>query len=208
MKRFLLSLGVAFLLATGANAQVSYGIKAGLNLPKIKLTSDVAGMSYTSDASTNFYVSGYANIPTATNFAIQPGLSLQGKGGKVKIGDFVANASESATMNIMSIEIPVNAVYYIPTGTAGSVFVGAGPYLGLNLSAKAKSGNFSQDIEIGSGAEEIKRLDYGANFLAGYRLSNGLLFNVGYGLGIANLDNTNDPVEKNRVLSFGVGFEF
>ncbi len=208
MKNFLLSFSVAFLLTLGAHAQTSYGVKAGLTLPKIKLTSDAANMSYTSNASTNFYLGGYASIFAVPNFAIQPGLSLQGKGGEVNVGDFQVDASGSATISILSIEIPVNAVYYIPTGTAGSVFIGAGPYLGFNLSAKAKSGNFSQDINIGSGVQEIKRIDYGANFLGGYKLSGGFLFNVGYGLGISNMDNTDDPVEKNRVLSFGVGFEF
>lgn len=208
MRKFLLLFSIAFSLVLEAYTQTSYGVKAGLNLPKIKLTSDAANMNYTSDASTNFYLGGYANIFAAPNFAIQPGVSLQGKGGKVNVGDFMSETSGSATINILSIEIPVNAVCYIPTGTTGSVFIGAGPYLGFNLSAKAKSGNFSQDINIGSGSQEIKRIDFGANFSGGYKLSGGLLFSVGYGLGITNMDNTDDPVEKNRVLSFGVGFEF
>lgn len=209
MKKNLLSLGATFLLAAGANAQVSYGVKAGLNLPKVKITADDVNMSYTSDASTNFYVSGYASIWAAPNFAIQPGVSLQGKGGKVKEGHFTGGAAgETATLNFMSIEIPVNAVYYIPTGTVGSVFVGAGPYLGFNVSAKAKNGNISQDINIGSSDDEMKRIDYGANFLAGYKLSNGILFNLGYGLGLANLENIDSPKVKNQVLSLGVGFEF
>lgn len=208
MKKLLFSLGVALLMSTITYAQTNYGIKAGLNLPKIQLTSDAANISYTSDASTSFYIGGYANAFVSPNFAIQPGLSLQGKGGKVNVNDFAEGAPGSGTIQILSVEIPVNAVYYIPTGTVGSVFIGAGPYLGCNLSAKAKSGNFSQDINIGSGREEMKRIDYGANFLGGYKLSSGLLFNVGYGLGIANMDNTSDPIEKNRVLSFGIGFEF
>jgi len=208
MKKLLLSLGAAFLLAAGAQAQVSYGLKAGVNLPKLTFSGD--NITITSDVATNFYVSGYANIFAAPNFAIQPGLSLQGKGAKFKNGDiFEFEDGESATINLMSIEIPVNAVYYIPAGTAGSVFIGAGPYVGFNVAANGKSGGESEKIDIGSGDGEINTVDYGANFQAGFKLSNGFLINAGYGLGLGNVWNLGDGVKtKNNVLSFGIGFEF
>src|SRR5690606_6495587 len=206
MKKILLSLAGALLLAVGAQAQVSYGVKAGLNLPKLKFSGDDSNTSYTSDMATNFHITGYANIFAAQIFTVQPGLSLQGKGGKFKSDNFLdLEEGEEGTVNFMSIEIPVNAVYYIPTGDVGSVFIGAGPYLGINVAANAKSGNVSEKLELGSGEEQIKRLDYGANFLAGYKLSNGLLLNVGYGLGLGNLLNVDAVKMKNQVLSIGVG---
>src|SRR5690606_21761370 len=144
--------------------------------PKLTFSGD--NITITSDVATNFYVSGYANIFAAPNFAIQPGLSLQGKGAKFKNGDiFEFEDGESATINLMSIEIPVNAVYYIPAGTAGSVFIGAGPYVGFNVAANGKSGGESEKIDIGSGDGEINTVDYGANFQAGFKLSNGFLIN-------------------------------
>lgn len=197
------------MLAVGANAQVSYGVKAGVNLPKLKFTGDGTGTSYTTNAATNFHVTGYASLFAAPNFAIQPGLSLQGKGGKFKEDGMVEiDGEDSATLNFMSLEIPVNAVYYIPTGEAGSVFLGAGPYVGFNISGKGKSGGVSEDVDFGSGQEEFKRLDYGANFTAGYKLSNGFLVNAAYGLGLGNLTNIDGAKMRNQVLSFGVGFEF
>ena len=59
MKKILLSLGAAFLLAAGANAQVSYGIKAGVNLPKqvMKISAEGLNMSVTTSSTTSFYVS-------------------------------------------------------------------------------------------------------------------------------------------------------
>lgn len=203
MKRILLSLGAILLLAVGADAQVSYGIKAGVNLPKLKATADAANVSYTTKASTNFYVSGYANIFVAPNFAVQPGLSLQGKGGKDKIEGLI-----SGSTNIMALDIPVNAIYYIPTGNTGSVFVAAGPYLGFNLFGKDKANGESEDISFGSKEDEVKRIDYGLNFQAGYKFSNGFLINGGYGLGLANLGNVSGAKIHNKILSFGVGFEF
>ncbi|TYR33934.1 PorT family protein [Sphingobacterium phlebotomi] len=213
MKKILLSLGAAFLLAAGANAQVSYGVKAGVNLPKqvVKISGSGVNASVESGTTTSFYVSGYANIFAAPNFAIQPGLSLQGKGGEMDMTDL---GGEKYTTNIMSLDIPVNAVYYIPTGNTGSVFVGAGPYVGFHLSGKDKiSGGESYDVEFGSGEDETKRVDFGLNFQLGYKLANGFLINGGYGLGLANLLNFEaeqgvSMKGHNRVLSFGVGFEF
>lgn len=211
MKKILLTLGAAFLVAAGAQAQVSYGLKAGVNLGKVSNVSDAA-KDYQKN-NTSFYVTGFADLPVASQFSIQPGVSLQGKGSKFK---YDGNSLDgTSTTNVMSIEIPVNAVYYIPTGASGSVFLGAGPYVGFNISGKNKiEGNIGEfggegetDIEFGSADNEMKRVEAGANFMAGYKLSNGFLINAGYGLGLTNLNNVGETV-SNRVLSFGVGFQF
>lgn len=207
MKKIILSLGAALLLAAGAQAQVSYGLKAGVNLGKYSNNGD------NQKNNTSFYVTGFADLPVAPQFSIQPGVSLQGKGSKVEISE--GDLSGSTTVNVMSIEIPVNAVYYIPAGT-GNIFLGAGPYVGFNVSGKAKSkgsigdlsGDSKEDIKFGGGDDEMKVIDAGANFMAGYKFGNGLLINAGYGLGLTNLSNLSGDKVSNRVLSFGVGLQF
>ncbi len=237
MKKILLSLGAAFLLAAGANAQVSYGVKAGVNLSQLSGTHEAyveGGESVELDRKFNpsFYVTGFADVPVAPNFSIQPGISLQAKGTKGSYnesfseGGETANVSLDAFINTMSIEIPVNAVYYIPTGASGSVFVGAGPYIGYNISGKGKlkgsvsySGegtDFSEDfnesekLKFSGDDKDMNAFDAGVNFLGGYKLSNGLIINAGYGLGLSNLipNAQGDEKSSNRVLSFGVGFQF
>ena len=214
MKQILLSLAAACLFAVGAQAQVSYGVKAGVNLPKqvVKMSGNGLSASVETSALTSFYVSGYANIPAASNFAIQPGIAFQGKGGKL---DLNAMGSGEVSQSIWSVDIPVNAVYSIPTGNSGSVFVGAGPYVGVHLSGKVEMGEESQDLSIGSGADDqLKRIDYGVNFQLGYAFDNGFLINGGYGLGLANIinmeaDGSNPSVKGyNRILSIGIGYEF
>ncbi|SKC00076.1 Outer membrane protein beta-barrel domain-containing protein [Sphingobacterium nematocida] len=211
MKKVLLTLGVALLTAVGAQAQVSYGLKAGVNLGKFSNVPD-AVKDYQKN-NTSFYVTGFADLPVASQFSIQPGISLQGKGEKFKYDG--NNLDGSSSTNLMSIEIPVNAVYYIPTGSSGSVFLGAGPYVGFNVSGKDKwdgttpigSASGDSDVKFGSADDETKRVEAGANFMAGYKLSNGFLINAGYGLGLTALNNSGDS-RSNRVLSFGVGFQF
>jgi len=211
MKKLLLSFGAVVLLAAGAQAQTSYGLKAGVNLGKYSNVSDLEKDYQKNNVS--FYVTGYADLPVAPQFSIQPGVSLQGKGAKYEAsGD---NASGSLSRNVMSIEVPVNAVYYIPAG-AGNVFLGAGPYVGFNISGKDKwdgslgEGGTSGDrkLEFSGDNKDMNLIDAGVNFLAGYKLNNGFLINAGYGLGLSNLNPGDGEKTSNRVLSFGVGFQF
>lgn len=207
MKKLLLSFGAVVLLAAGAQAQTSYGLKAGVNLGKYSNLGD--------DQSNNvsFHVTGFADIPVAPQFSIQPGVSLQGKG--TKFDGSLDNASAEYTRNVMSIEVPVNAVYYIPAGT-GNVFLGAGPYAGFNISGKDKlkgdldgySGDTEWDLEFSGDNKDMNLIDAGINFLGGYKFNNGLLINAGYGLGLTNLNPGNGDKINSRTLSFGLGFQF
>lgn len=220
MKKVILTLGVALATAVGAQAQVGYGLKAGVNLGEY--SNFPSGQS----VNTSFYVTGYADMPIAPNFSIQPGISLQGKGSKYSINEQVNNATANAdyTVNVMSIEIPVNAVYYIPTGESGKVFLGAGPYIGFNVSGKEKvkgsialdQGNGkevvkvdeSNDLKLSGSNKDLNVIDAGLNFMVGYKFSNGFLLNGGYNLGLTNIVAGSDKIVSNRVWQFGVGFQF
>lgn len=208
MKKILLTIAVAVATVAGAQAQTSYGLKAGVNLGEY---THAPGQS----VNTSFYVTGFADLPIAPSFSIQPGVSLQGKGTKFRAEvENIANAE--ASLNVMSIEIPVNAVYYIPTGDAGKVFLGAGPYIGFNVSAKEKikgsSGNVSIDesnnLKFSGSDRSMNVIDAGLNFMAGYKFSNGFLLNAGYNLGLTNNLYKSEQIHANRVWQFGVGFQF
>jgi len=203
MKKTALLVMAGIVLVAAANAQVSYGLKAGANFAKMAMSD--GNDSESSSSTTSFHLTGFAEIPAAPNFAIQPGLSLQGKGGK--------GAVDGITFNIMSVEVPVNAVYYIPTGPAVRLFLGAGPYLGVNISGTTEADGDKRDIEFGSEDDQIGRIDYGINLMAGFKLAGGFLVNAGYGMGLGNLLNMPqgsdfDLKARNSVLSVGVGFAF
>lgn len=222
MKRKLLSIAAALCFIAGAKAQTSYGFKAGANFAKV--TESIKGLSYTSDAATSFYITGYADMPLANNFSIQPGISLQGKGRKVSIAKVaemmgISGATGDVKHDFMYIEVPVNFVYSIPTGNSGNVFLGAGPYAGIGIHAKEKRENMSGFSEFGdntNGTDSgsfsdagLKSFDAGANFLAGFKFTNGFLINGGYSLGLTNImKDSGDASAKNRVFSVGVGYQF
>jgi len=172
MKKTALLLVAGLGLATTANAQVSYGLKAGANFAKMVVSEE--DLSSTSETTTSFHLTGFAEIPAAPNFAIQPGLSLQGKGG---------TGADDIKFNIMSVEVPVNAVYYIPAGPAGRIFLGAGPYLGVNISGTMEVDGDKEDIEFGSEDDQVGRIDYGINLMAGFKLAGGFLIKGFHGQG-------------------------
>src|SRR5690606_7701880 len=101
-----------------------------------KSTYDEAPYANYQTSLPSFYLTGYAEFNLGRNFAVQPGVSLQGKGDKYKFnGDGMEG---SASWNVMTIEVPVNLIYYIPTGATGDLFVGAGPYAGISIAGKRK----------------------------------------------------------------------
>lgn len=204
MNRKLLVFAALFFSTVGLQAQVSYGVKAGVNFAQTAVSN--TGVSVSASSLTSFNLGAYIDAPVAANFSFQPGISLQGKGGKyaiapIVVDDDLISIGGEAKVNLMYLEVPLNFVYYLPTGNSGKFFVGAGPYAGLGLRAKTgdKSNSFSD--------AGLKTLDVGLNFLVGFKLNNGFLINGCYGLGLTNMDKETDTSMKNRVFSVGVGFQ-
>lgn len=196
MKKLLLSAAILFgSLGAFAQGGLGYGLRAGVNIPKYSTSLG------DTKSNTGFFVTGYLDAPVSPYFSIQPGLSLQSKGAK-----WLETSNGDLKENIMTLDIPVNAVAKFPTGGSGNFFIGAGPYVGFALSGKYKADGKDWDVKFGSGDDDnLKRTDFGVNFLAGYQLTNGFQINAGYGLGLTNLAPNNGSI-KNRVWSIGIGF--
>lgn len=196
---------------TSSEMRTRFGLKAGVNLPKYKFEND--NSSTESETSTNFHVTGYADIPVSTGFSFQPGISLQGKGGKVTtdVGEFEDN--------VLSIDIPLNMVGHIPAGP-GNFFIGAGPYVGFNVAGEREATGTpfgivdgKEDLEFGNDSgDNLKPIDFGINALVGYQFNTGFNIGAGYGFGLSNLIPDSDPDGttkiNNRVLSFSIGYAF
>jgi len=248
MKKLLLSASV-LLMATGAFAQTTtmtgsdarFGIKAGVNLSKFHMGGDNAlSNAYNDNVKSNvgFNVTAFADFGVGNNFFIQPGVSLQNKGDKFEsvnattVNNTTTTITSTGKRNLMAIEVPINAVFRIPTGTAGAVQISAGPYVGFNISGKNKgditttvtnnANNTSSsstaandnDLSFGSATnKDFASTDFGANFGLAYRTNSGFLVGANYGLGLSNLvpkDKRPNDGNKltNRVLGFSVGYSF
>lgn len=212
MKTILSLLAIISLSVCSVQAQISYGVKAGTNLSKYTTYDN---QSY----HPSYFITGYADIPLSGRFSLQSGVSLQGKGTKIK--DQVVYIEDSddqfytETLNTMSIEIPVNLVYYIPAGN-GKFFLSGGPYVGYNLSGKIKTSYTnsnaspeSRDVVFSGANKMMNRWDFGVNVAAGYKFNNGILIQAGYSHGLLDQDASNyGKSVKTRVLNVGLGYQF
>lgn len=246
MKKLLLSASVV-LLATGAFAQTKmtgsdarFGIKAGVNLAKFHASGDGEN-NYNDNVKNNlgFNVTAFGDFAVGNNFFIQPGVSLQNKGAKFESTNTLTTGNTAVTTvatgktNLMAVEVPINAVFRIPTGDAGAVQISAGPYVGFNISGKDKvessittvnnatnppsttssSSSNDTDLKFGNSTDkDYSGMDFGANFGLAYRTNSGFLVGANYGLGLSNLvpkdSRVNDNKLTNRVLGFSVGYSF
>ncbi|RYE56411.1 MAG: PorT family protein [Sphingobacteriales bacterium] len=226
MKKLLFS-SALILCTAGAFAQemgskvARIGVKAGVNLSRIHYTGTNSNTlnDYTKDnVGYNFTVFG--DFGVGENFFIQPGISLQNKG--TKLEGQIGTTTGTAKVDVMAIEIPVNAVFRVPTGDAGAFLISAGPYASFNIDGKNKTtvtsgagqGTTETDLKFGNEtSDNLTSTDFGANFGLGYRMSNGINIGANYGLGLSNLvpkDSRagNDSKATNRILGFSVGYSF
>lgn len=179
-----------FVLAAGslaANAQATFGFKAGANLANIKITGD--GVSESFDSKIGFHAGAFATIPVASSINVQPEAVFSMEGAK----------SGGDKLNLTYINVPVMFQYH------SQGFIGeTGPQLGLLMSAKSKEEGVSESEDI---KEEFETINLSWAVGAGYRLANGLGFHARYNLGLSNLaKDSDDGKAKSNVFQFGLSF--
>jgi hypothetical protein len=212
------------LVANAASAQVSLGAQAGAVFSKSKTDdlSSLTGIDIDTKNRIGFTAGLIADIPIGeSGFRVMPELNYVQKGvkadGSVEIDIFgqLVTADTEVDIPFSYLELPVNLAYAVEAGN-GRFVIGAGPYAAYGLSAKAKikvsalgqSEEEEEDFEFGSGDDQVKRMDFGANFMAAYIMHNGLMLKVNYSLGLTNLSNTSDSDWKNRYFGVTVGYFF
>lgn len=84
MKKILLSSLLLF-IGVAVNAQIKYGLKAGVNFANA--TAKSSGISFSPESITSFHITGFADIAINDKFSFQPGLSFQGKGAKLEVSE-------------------------------------------------------------------------------------------------------------------------
>lgn len=130
MKKFISAcvflIGLAF--AMPAQSQIiRFGVKAGTNLTKAEFSqSDLSGKN-----STGFFVGPMAEVKI-------PFLGFGADGAILySMNGVKSSTAQAKTMNVSSIEIPLNLKYTLGSSKLG-IFVAAGPQFGFNIN---KTGN-------------------------------------------------------------------
>ncbi|MGP1591474.1 MAG: porin family protein [Prevotella sp.] len=169
MRKFLFSALIALmvLLSTNANAQVSFGVKGGLNVSSMKLKSEVAEPSNKA----GFFIGPTAKFTLpVVGLGIDASLLYDQRESKVK----GSNSTISTTLVQRQVVLPINLRYSTGLGSFASVFAFAGPQFGFNVDDKSKNiiqnvadwkfNNSNFSINFGVGTTLLKHLQLTANY--------------------------------------------
>lgn len=193
-KRIYLVLFVAVMTASYAQAELTFGVRAGLNLTDVHSTATAGSVTitHTTDPKVGFQAGLVADYALSNTFSIQPAVVFATQGGKV------GRNNNSINYRLNYIQVPINAIYKIDLGFAG-LLLQAGPYFGyaLNGNTSVDGSDRSTDIEFGSNNNELKPFDFGVGAGAGLQFGN-LQLVLGYNFGFADLTNINSTTLRNN----------
>lgn len=194
----LLFVAIIAIGAISANAQVKFGVKAGLNFAK--QTASVSGGSVSTNSMTGFHAGIISEFNLSENLVLQPGLLFSQKGAKISFG------GSDYTDIYNYLDIPINLMYKINVDGA-KILLFTGPSLSYALSGKEKVGDNSVDIEFGSGDNQMRRFDLGFGIGGGLEFGS-IQATANYNFGLANISNSTDAKLKNNVFSISVAYLF
>ncbi len=212
-------MGLLMISSTGAFAQMSFGVKAGLNYSNNIMKYD-GKKDKDAKFKPGFNIGAFADFELSDLLAVEAGLNVETKGHMYKDKDEeeilgkTYKSKYKATANLVYVTVPVDVKL-----TFGSFYVLAGPYIGVAATGKAKSkmeydGNTEKDSHSmdlgGDDKDDLKRLDLGLGIGAGYEINDNLGVRAGYDLGLSNLTpkGDKDNSSKNGSINVSVTYKF
>jgi hypothetical protein len=207
MKKQVLLLTSACLLALGAQAQISIIPKGGITLSTVSYDDEPSGQ----ESKVGFVGGAAVEIGIIQDFfSVQPELLFIQKGEKYD----VQGATNRSTLNYL--ELPVLAKVAFGSEVIKG-YVNAGPSLSLGLSGthKVEGGEMPGEQAIRFGSRRSgenrqyvdSRFDFGLQFGGGVSVGLGpgaVIGDVRYGLGLTDLYDENKS--KNRSFAFTLGY--
>lgn len=190
--RYLFALTLLFTTLL-AGAQLSYGPRAGINIAKLKFSSD----AFKTKPIIGFNVGAFAKYSLSSGFAIQAEVFYSGEGTKEER----TSTGTKGTIRKGYLQIPVLAQYNIANG----FFVEAGPQLGLLLSSKEKYGSQNQDIKKNYNKTDV-RVPVGVGYVFPESFCQGLRADLRYSFSLSKINKVavGGGELKNQVLGLGI----
>lgn len=231
MKYLLRTLVISALIAVSmqTEAQVKFGVKAGLNINNISQNYKDSDLEFDTKMLLAYNIGATVDFGLSDAFSLQTGLMLTSKGFSYDMEEMSGEEIEGYSRFILNyIEVPINAAYKF-----NGFQIYAGPYVAIGIGGKNKwdytyAGETNADEsklkpvfgEVGEGdlGEDegaFNALDYGLNFGVGYQVGP-ILINAGYSLGLGNINpgfegddgDIKDYKMSNRVINLSVSYFF
>lgn len=206
MKKMRLTAVIAMLaIVTAVSAQVSLGIKGGVNMSNFVYDDEVNDKN----PKIGFNIGLAADVDFAPNMALQTGLFLSTKGFKT-VNDAI---DVEYTENLMYLQLPLHLAYKVDVTPGSRIVFHAGPYVayGVGGSRKANVGNLSGEWDVdkifGDANGQYKPFDAGLGLGVGAEMG-AFLIDLGWDMGMVNISNRDNGNTKNQNAYLSVGYKF
>ena len=220
-KIYTLTAIILFFAATNVQAQLRYGVSAGLSHSSwkgdvVNSFNDLLEFSdgmLTTRPLNGVYAGGFVEMPLGGVFSSQPGVYYSQKGYSVKGQvnadklDFLG-AGVKADLRSHYIDIPV----VLKAEVAKGLQVYAGPQLSYLVKSNLKMDAgllgislFKTTVDV---TDNFNQADFGITGGAAYTFDNGFSINASYDHGLSRLDKNSHLESFNRGFKVGVGFRF
>ena len=215
---FILTAFIFCLSITALSQKTRVGVTGGISFANLSRT--IGGADKDGEYRIGLFTGLQLEVPLCKkgNFSFQPDLHYIQKGAAQIPTTPVFNKIYTA---LRYAELATNFVYNF-NASKGTFYLGGGPYVGLPLPSKnvthsAGSPNVETNISFGNAiANDLKGVDYGGNFVMGYRMKNGIFACVNFIQGARNLvpeDKlalavSKDDKIKNIAFGIRVGYLF
>ena len=178
MKKVLTLIVMAVAFAMPSKAQVSFGIKGGLNFTNMSF--DKGSIDDILKNKTGFF----AGLTVRVSLPV-PGLAIDGSAlydqreGDVEVyTGFSDNDKSTEKLKSQSIQIPINLRYEIGLGESANVFIFAGPQVGFNIGDKTK------DLWNDAAEWRLKTSNFSANVGLGFTIMSHLQLTANYNIAL------------------------
>lgn len=199
---------VGLLLVSSARAGhaqgIALGVVGGVNVATLSIEDE--------ETDINMKVGMRAGLHLSVDVSPQFGIILE-----ALYSQKGATATEGGVdigFHLDYVEFPLFAKFMIPTNQSGTavVHLAAGPTVGLEFDCtlKGEEGGISLTVDCDEYGIDTKNLDFGVAALAGIEVQAGpgaVMFDVGYNLGIMDINDAGDGSIKNRNLYFQAGYK-
>lgn len=193
------------LSAVEAQAQVTLGLKAGLNLANVT-ADEPDGTNIDLDGRNTFGGGAYFQLGLGDVFALQAEALYTPRGAKRKDVD--------TTLDLSYIDVPLLFLVRVPVGDASiQPILYTGPVVSFETKCRL-TGEGGTSVDCGSQTESLFRTrspDFSGAFGGGFEVFMGqytLQLDIRYTLGFVNIDDTSEGLAgsaKNRTWSFYIG---
>lgn len=162
----LLAMIVTMTAANNASAQIKFGLKGGVNVTDMSLSSSV----FDASNRTGFFVGPTIKVQLPLiGLGIDASALYDQREAKIKVG----NTTTKETLRSQAINVPINLRYGWGLSSMANIFLFAGPQFGFNVGDKdqkitesstwsVKNSNFS--LNFGAGVTLLSHLQLTANY--------------------------------------------